>query len=324
MRSLGDPAAISDRSLRRLVIGLALILLLGIPAFGAFYYFDRHPDPGPSLADRAIAAAEGAVRSNPADLDARNALAAAYVRAKRFTECISQFGEVLKVAPRNRAALLGRGLAYRQSGQAERALADFESLVDLAASGEMAGVDPQLEQAYYEIGSIELERGRSEAAIAALEQALRIDAGDADALFAYGTALVRIGNAQQGVDALRRAVAFVPAGWCDPYRGLIDGYRALGDRDGAAYADGMVAACEGRLDEATQKLDVLQSGSHAIDAWLGLALVEAAEGAPANAAAYYRRVLAREPDNPSALIGLAQIGTPDLGAARPGPSVGGS
>ncbi len=143
----------------RLIVGLALVLVIGIPAFAVFYFVDRHPDPGLSLADRAIASAETAVRAQPADTAARNTLAAAYLRAGRVDDSISQFSEVLRLDAENRAALLGRGLAYRQASQAVEALDDFESLVALATGGEMARVDPQLEQAYYEIGVIQLDAG---------------------------------------------------------------------------------------------------------------------------------------------------------------------
>lgn len=316
--------AISDRMLGRLVLGLALLLLLGIPSFAAYYYFDRHPDPGLSLADRAIASAEAVVREQPSDTVARNALAAAYVRAKRYDDGIAQFGEVLKLQPDNRAALLGRGLAYRYAERPLLARADFEQFVAIAADEEMAHVDPQLEQAYYQIGAIDLEQGQAAQAVTSLEAALAIDGGDADALYAYGTALVAVGDAEQGVQALRRAVAFVPTGWCEPYQGLVTGYQALGSAEGVAWANGMVAFCDGRLAEAALQLEPLQAGAHAVDAWLGLALVSAAQGDPQAAAAYYGKVLERDPQNTSALIGIGQLGGADAHAGLPTPAADGS
>jgi tetratricopeptide (TPR) repeat protein len=309
--------AISDRMLGRLVLGLALVLVIGIPAFAAYYYFDRHPDPGPSLADRTIASAEAAVRAQPSDTVARNALAAAYVRAKRYEDGVAQFTEVLKLQPDNRAALLGRGLAYRYSDQPILARADFAQLIELAADGEMAHVDPQLEQAYYQVGAIDLEQGDAAAAVPSLEAALRIDGGDADALYAYGMALVAVGDAEKGVAALRRAVAFVPTGWCEPYQGLVTGYNALASAGGAEWATGMVAFCEGQLAVARQLLEPLQAGSFAVDAWLGLALVSSAEGDPQAAATYYGKVLDQDPQNTSALIGIGQLGGADAHAGLP-------
>lgn len=308
MLAHGHRPAIPDQLLDRLLLAFALVLVIGVPAFGVYYWFDRHPDPGPSMAERAVAEAEQAVRDAPSDLAARNRLAAAYVSAERYADGIAQFSEALVLVPDNRAALLGRGLAYRLSDQADLALADFERLVQVAAGGEMAGVDPELQQAYYEIGVIHLARGQAAEAVSALESALRINGTDADALYAYGQALIQTGEAERGVEALRRAVAFVPSGWCEPYYGMVDGYAALQDAAGGAYASGMVAFCEGRLDEAATALRPLTAGAMRIDAWLGMALVSAAAGDSPAAIDYYQQVLAEEPDNVSALIGLGQLG----------------
>jgi len=313
--------ALPDQLLDRLVWVLALVLVIGVPAFAIFYWIDRHPDPGPSMAERAVSAAEEAVRKAPSDLAARNQLAAAYVSAGRYDDGITQFGEALVLAPDNRAALLGRGIAYRLSDRLDEAMSDFERLVTVAATGEMAGVDPQLQQAYYEIGLIDLKQGRPAEAVAALESALRIDSTDADSLYAYGSALIETGDAGRGIDALRRAVAFVPAGWCEPYYRMVDGYTALGDASGTAYANGMVAFCEGRLDAARGELAPLASGTYRIDAWLGLALVSAAAGDSSAAIDYYQQVLAVEPENVSALIGIGQLGGGEA-HATPAPSAG--
>lgn len=308
MLARGHRPAIPDQLQDRLVLALALVLVIGVPAFGVYYWFDRHPDPGPSMAERAISEAEQAVRDAPSDLAARNRLAAAYVTAGRYDDGIEQFGEALVLVPDNRAALLGRGLAYRLSDRLDLALNDFEQLVDVAAGGEMAAVDPELQQAYYEIGLIHLGQGRPEDAVAVLQEALRINGTDADALYAYGRALIQTDEAEKGVQALRRAVAFVPSGWCEPYYGMVDGYEAMGDAGGGAYATGMVAFCEGRLDEATSKLQPLTGGTYRVDALLGLALVSAAAGDSPLAIDYYEQVLAEEPDNVSALIGIGQLG----------------
>jgi len=290
------------------VLAFALVLIIGVPAFGVYYWLDRHPDPGPSMAERAVAEAEQAVRDAPSDLTLRNRLASAYVGATRYQDGIKQFGESLVLAPDNRDALLGRGIAYRMSERPELALADFERLVTVASGGEMASVDPELQQAYYEIGLIHLAQGRPAQAVTALQSALRISSSDADSLYAYGSALIETGDATGGVAALRRAVAFVPSGWCEPYYRMADGYAALRDAAGTAYAGGMVAFCEGRLDEAAASLAPLVDGAYRVDARLGLALTAAANGDSPTAIGYYRQVLAEEPDNASALIGIGQLG----------------
>jgi tetratricopeptide (TPR) repeat protein len=298
---------LSDRTVDRAIRILAILLPIAFVLFAAFYWLDRHPAAGPTLPERAVAAAEAAVRDSPNDLAVRNHLAAAYVSAGRFEDGIAQFTLVLDAQGGNRPALLGRGLAYMELEKYDEAAADFTSLVQVN-QGEFSGTDPQLEQAYYELGVAELARGRATEAVAAEEAALAIDGGDADALYAYGTALIQTGDANKGVAALRRAVQFVPSGWCDPYQGLVTGYTTLGSVDGTMYATAMVNLCQGDLDAARQALQTLTGGSFKIDALLGLALVAQQSETPADAATYYREVLAIDPGNTSAQIGLSQLG----------------
>lgn len=301
---------LSDRTIDRAIRILAVALPIALIAFTAFYWLDRHPAAGPSLPDRTVAAAEQAVRDNPNDLAVRNHLAAAYVSANRFQDGVDQFTLVLASTPDNRAALLGRGLAYMQLLTYDAAATDFQALIDVSG-GEFSASDPQLERAYYELGVAEFARGHAADAVAAEEAALAIDGGDADALFTYGSALIQAGDPAKGVTALRRAVQFVPTGWVEPYQALVTGYTALGDEQGTSYANAMVALCQGRLDEARQALQPLTAGPMKIDAFLGLGMVAQQSGDAGQAADLYRQVLAIDPGNTSALIGLSQLGSVD-------------
>ncbi len=103
---------------------------------------------------------------------------------------------------------------------------------------------------------------------------------------------------------------------------MADGYSALARPDGAAYANAMATFCGGRPAEAAAVLETLQQGPMAVDAWLGLALVSAAQGDPQAAAVLYGKVLAQDPGNASAMIGLGQIGGADAhaGLSTPAPS----
>ena len=306
---------LSDHSIERAIRIFAIALPIGLLAFMAFYWLDRHPAAGPSLQDRAVAAAEQAVRDNPNDLAVRNHLAAAYVSAGRAQDGVQQFTLVLDSSTGDRAALLGRGLAYMELLDYDSATSDFQALVDVSA-GEFKASDPQLERAYYELGVAQLARGHTADAVTAEEAALAIDGGDADALYTYGSALIEAGDPSKGVAALRHAVQFVPTGWVEPYQAMARGYSALGNSDGSQYANAMVALCEGRVDEARAALQTLTAGDVRIDALLGLALVNLQSGDPDQAVALYQQVLALDPANTSAQIGLSQIGS--TGAPGPG------
>ena len=318
MNATNTFSRISDRTLRRATRIAVVALVIGIPLVAGFYWLDRHPAAGPTLEQRNVAAAEDAVRQSPNDLGARNHLAAAYVSAGRLDDGIAQFTQVLGADSGNRAALLGRGLAYLAEARLDPtkvdatklplASADFQALVDASAKGEFAANDPQLEQAYYELGVIALLDNRAADAVTALTAALKINGTDADALYSFGTALIQTGDPTKAVAALRQSVAFVPTGWCDPYHGLVDGYTALKDATGTQWATGMVAMCEKRYDDATAALQPLTAGPMKVDALLGLALVAVQRGNGTDAASLYREVLAIDPTNTSASIGLGQLG----------------
>jgi tetratricopeptide (TPR) repeat protein len=297
-----------------LILITALALAIGIPVMVFVYWSDRHVDTGGSVSDRTVAAAEAAVQANPNDLQARDYLAAAYVSAKRYDDGITQFTEALQIDPADRPALLGRAIAYVEIGQLDAAATDLNAFIDTAAAGEFAGSDPQLEHAYYELGLVQLQKGLAADAVTTLQKAIAINGADADALYLLGQALNKTGDPTKALSALKLSVAFVPTGWCEPYQELAVSYTALQQPDGVAWAGGMVAFCQGRPDEATTALKPLTTGAMKTDALIGLALVASQSGDNTAATSYYRQVLAIDPTNQSAQIGLSSLGAGDVAA----------
>lgn len=302
------PTTISNRTINRVILVVGLIILVGITAFVLFYWNDRHVNNVGTISDQTVAAAEAAVQTSPNDVQARDHLAAAYVAANRTQDGITQFGEALKISATDRAALLGRGIVYVKTGQLDLAQADLQKFIDGNGTGEFAKTDPQLEQAYYELGVVQLQKGNAADAVTTLEKAIGIDGGDADALYSLGQALDKTGDPTKATSALKLAVAFVPIGWCEPYRELAVSYAALKQADGVAWANGMVSFCEGRLTDAATALKPLTSGPMKIDALLGLGYVTAQQGDNAGATGYFKQVLAVDPSNTSASIALGSIG----------------
>lgn len=302
------PTTISNRTINRMILIVGLVILIGIPAFLLFYWNDRHINDVGSLADRTVAAAEATVQKSPNDAQARDHLAAAYIAANRPQDGITQFGEALKISATDRAALLGRGITYLKTGQVDLAQADLQKFIDGNSTGEFAKTDPQLEQAYYELGVVQIQKGNAADAVTTLAKAIAINGGDADALYSLGQALNKTGDPTKAASALKLAVAFVPTGWCEPYGELAVSYTALKQPDGVAWSNGMVAFCEGRLTDAAAALKPLTSGAMKTDALLGLGYVTAQQGDNAAAASYFKQVLAIDPSNQSASIALGSIG----------------
>jgi tetratricopeptide (TPR) repeat protein len=300
---------LSDRTLNRLIVGIVVVLLIGIPAIGLIYFLDRNVDPGPSLAQRAVTTAEEAVRTEPNNVSARVALAASYAANGRLPDAIAQYTEVLKATPDHHGALLGRGNTYLLMKDDASASKDFQHLVDVAKGGEMANADPQLEEAYYRLGDIALRAGRADDAATLLTAALAINRSDADAMNLLGSAYVQTGRPAEAVEVLKRATAFVPTGWCEPYQTLAIAYTSLGNADGAAYAGGMAAFCANQPDVAVAALTPLTAGEMALDALLGLGLVAESRGDIETATTMYEKVLAKDPADFNATAGLQRLGT---------------
>jgi tetratricopeptide (TPR) repeat protein len=307
MRLVQRLASVSDRGLSRLLKIGVIILVVGVPAFGAYYYHDQHPDRGPSLIDRTVAAAEQGVRKAPADIGLRLKLAATYDAARRPDAAMTQYNQVLSVQSDNRVALLGRSDILLAKRDLTGATKGYQALVSASGGEEFSAADPQLEKAYYRLGQIALQRGHVRTAVAQLTAALRIEPTDADALYLLGSAKLRGGQAAQAVQALHQAVAFVPTGWCAPYFRMSEAYRQLGQAAQADYATAMVDFCGGRPDAAKRRLTKLTSGPVAVDAMLGLGMIAENQSDRAAAKSWYQKVVDIDAKNFIASTGLARL-----------------
>jgi tetratricopeptide (TPR) repeat protein len=342
MMRVARPTTITDKTLNRAIMILGLLLVLGVFVFALYYWNDRRVGGAPSLADQAVAQAEAQVEKTPNDIAARDHLAAAYVADNRLQDGIAQFGEALKLDATDRAALLGRGIAYIKVSQADTtnsadkasqlalAAADFQKFIDNNASGEFAAQDPQLEQAYYELGTVQLQQGDAKTAAVTLQKALKIDGTDADGLYSLGVAFDKLGQQSDAVQVLKLAVSFVPTGWCDPYQELAVAYTGLSQADGAAWANGMVALCNQEFAKAKAALTPLINGPMKENALMGLGFMAATQGDNGAAASYFTQVLAVDPQNQSAIIalnGLTDVhasGVPGMPTASAAPTVAAS
>jgi len=298
----------SDRVLRiALRIGVA-VLVAGVVAFGALYYLGQRTDPGPSLSQRQLTAAEQQVRRTPNSVAARLSLAQAYASARRFDDAIRQYDEILRAVPDHRAALLGRAGLLLAKGDLDGAAAGYRRIVTTQAKGEFSGADPQLQEAHYYLAVIDDRQGRPEQAVTEAQAALRIEPTDSDAWYELGTAQLRSGRAAQAVASLQQALLFVPTGWCDPYDRLVEAYRSLRQAPQAEYASAMVDLCSKRFDQARARLLTLTSGPVAADALVGLGTVAESTGHPAEAIDWYRKALAVRPTSTAAMTGLSRLG----------------
>lgn len=315
--SLTDLRKLPERSLDRLIRRVALVLGIGVVLFAAFYALDRWRPAAPSIADQRITTLETAVREDPADLSARGQLADAYFLAERYQEAIREYTAILDASPalnQEELARFGRARAYESVGDLAAAKPDYQRVVDIARTGEMPQVDPMLSAAFYGLGVIALDEQKPADAVKYLGAAVAIMPADADALHLLGVAQLANGDAAAAVEALRRATAFVPLGWPEPYDVLGQAYAALGDADLAAWAGAMAALARDDAEAATAALTPLVDGPVGIEAMLGLAFVAESGDDLAGAAGWYNRVLDQDPTNASAQLGLKRVVLPAASA----------
>jgi tetratricopeptide (TPR) repeat protein len=302
-----------EQTLDRLIRTGLKAVVIGIGLVAVIYFVQLRANTSPSLVERQIAAAEDSVRDQPNEVGHRLRLAELYRAAERPDDAFEQYDEVLDFESDQVMALLGRGELSAEQGQLAEAESSFRQVIGNSGGAEFSAVDPQLEAAHYGLASVMLKQGLAKKAMRAAKRAVAIEPTDADAWYLLGTAALEADAPRTAVGALRKAVLFVPSGWCEPYEGLSEAYGALGRRPHAQYASAMVDLCEERTDGAARRLKPLTSGPVAIDAMLGLGMVAEAESDRAGARRWYRKVLAADAGNFNARSGLNRLSAPGAG-----------
>jgi tetratricopeptide (TPR) repeat protein len=309
-----------EAELNRWIRRIALLFVVVLIAFVAFYVVDRFRAPAAPILDRELAALEDAVRTDPNDLASRGRLADLYLAAYRYDDAIAQYTEIIGTGKQDEAGYVSRGRAYEMKGDLEAAAADYTKVVEIASPNEMANVDPMLQTSYYGLGAIALQQEQPAEAIDYLLKALAIKRTDADAMNLLGAAYVQVGTPEKAVEPLRRAVMFVPVGWPDPYQTLAAAYTATGDTDLAEWANAMVAGQTGDVDGATRRLEAIADGDAALDARIGLGLMAESRGDDVTATTWYRKALELDSQNTSAQLGLSRVSDGTQAHPSVGPS----
>jgi len=313
--------SVSDKTFSWVMRLGVMVLAIGVGTFGFMYYQDQHVNAGPSLVGRQTLAAEAAVKKAPGNIGARLALAASYRSVNRLDDSLAQYNEILRADKTNRFALLGRGEVLIAKGDLKDAKATYTKVTSAEKTGEFAGADPQLEEAYYYLGSIAVKQGNAKEAITQLAKALKIDKTDSDAYYLMGVAELKAGSPLLAVDALNKALEFVPTGWCEPYSELAVAYGKLANAPRKTYAGAMADFCLKKPAVAKTELKSLVKGPVAVDAMLGLALIAETESNNPEAASWYKKVLTVDRKNGTAISALSRLGAGPTGTSTTqGPS----
>jgi len=319
MQEMKPTVSVSDKRFSRLLRLGVLVLVVGVVAFAGIYWQDQHVVAGPSMVSRQIEGAEAAVKKAPNNIGTRLQLAEAYRMEKRYDDELKQYTEILKADKTNRTAILGRGGALMAKGDLKGATAAYKKITATARKGEFAGADPQLQEAYYYLGSIALKENKTKDAITQLQHALQITRSDSDALYLMGVARLKNNEPQLAVDSLKQALLFVPTGWCEPYDQLSLAYGKLSNPPRATQAGAMADFCHKKPAEANRRLKTLLTSPDPVklDAMLGLGLIAETGSNNPEAISWYQKALALEPGNINAISSLSRLGVAPPAAPKP-------
>ncbi len=289
-RWLEDP-----RLLDRLIWGLVILVALSLVGFGGFYYWDRYVgrlgDKSP--AELAAEHLEEQVRKNPNDPELRVAVAQAYFQLGRLEDAAEQAEQALKLDPQHRGALFLLGVTYTRLGENEKAL---EVLDRFEEASQGVPVDAMLEAGRYYAGLVRYRMGRYEEAIEKFQAALKINPGDADALYNLGLTYQVLNRHEEAVQAFLNATRYVPD-FLEAYQGLEESYRALGDEVRARWARGMILYSSKEYDAAVEILQEVADAVEGPEGYLGLALALERKGDLEAALAAVEKALERDPEN---------------------------
>ncbi len=298
-----------------LLAAMAILLLLATAGFAAFYYFDRYVSTDDTLVERQIEQFAQAIRGNPADPEARVSIAEWYLRNDMIEEAIGQGNEALKLDAGNQAALMVLGQAYLAKHDSAAAIETFERIVALNRNNEFAMIDRRMNQVYYRLGELYLERAEYRNAAEALHGAIAVDPTDADANFLLAVTYQSLGDHAAAIVAFEEALRFVP-NFPEAYAGLRDSYRSLNKTGEALYATAMLEYARGEYVAAAAKLEEaarLAPSFAPID--LGLGLVYEQLGKSDAALTSLHRFIKTDPDSVVAQQTLGRLAA--NGASQP-------
>jgi tetratricopeptide (TPR) repeat protein len=159
------------------------------------------------------------------------AVAAPQARAEASRDCESDDHAVaipactvlIKQTPQNATAYYNRGISYRETGQLDLALADYNRAIE---------IDPKYFEAYNNRGVLYMSRGDNKRALQEFDRAIKINPKYALAHNNSGEAFENMDQFQEAMAAYNRAIALDPS-YAPAFANRGDIWRKMGNRDNA-------------------------------------------------------------------------------------------
>jgi len=297
-----------DRFYSKATKALALVLVLAIVGFAAFYYLDRYHADRTPIVDQEVARLWQMVANDPSNPQTRVALATLLMHKEAYADAIAQYGEALKLDENNATALAGLGLAYFRSGKPKEAAAAFERVIELTKDNPPAQRTPAMATVHHYLGRIYATEGDLKRAEEQFSKALSIKRSDADTIYYLAQVVAQQGRNGEAIELYKAATALVP-NYAEAYEGLAKAYAASGLTVEASYAGAMVDYSRGNYDAAISRLQgVIQAKPDFGEAYYGLGAAYDKKGEEQKAIEAYQMALRYQPDNEAARVSLLRLG----------------
>lgn len=155
--------------------------------------------------ERAIVAAEEAVKADPNNANARLKLAAAYIERKNFSAALDQADAANRLTPNDPTVYYVRGLAAAGKGDDAAAVADFQKA---------AGLEGQLAQFYQDVyvamARAQDKLGKFKDGVASMDKAIDFNPENAALIFERGQMHERDKNWLLALYDYGQALQFIP------------------------------------------------------------------------------------------------------------------
>src|SRR5687767_2159917 len=152
--------------------------------------------------EKAIAAAETAVKDNPANFELYVQLGMAHFQAGQFDEALAAFQQAIDLNPRAASAYNGIGRVHYHTGPMRTAIEAYEYAISL---------DPHYIDPYYGLGILySAKLGDYDAAIDAFQRGVELNPAGAFLVASLGSTYARMGRFEKAIAYLQQAIALQP------------------------------------------------------------------------------------------------------------------
>ena len=154
----------------------------------------------------AVAAFKKAIQIDPSREEAYDALGTVYLTdLAQTTEAIEVFQTVIQLVPDHARAHQMLGIAYFRQNAYQEAIRALRRAIKLEPTDLDSDYHP-----YYNLGMVYLKQNRFDDAIRLFEQAIQLNRDHIRAYYGLGTAYIRVGEVEQGLEQIKKYEALKP------------------------------------------------------------------------------------------------------------------